>query len=130
MRDAKRPGIDRTLKPREAAQLAANLNVKVYTIDAGGDPPSNAPPEAAAQRLAGRKALKDVAEMTNGKSFQATSGTELLAAYREISLLEKTGTDAPIYRRYFEDYKWCAAVAVVLLLLAHTLDRTLWRTVT
>lgn len=130
VRDAKRPGIDRTLKPREAAQLAANLNVKVYTIDTGGEPPPGAPPELVAQRLAGRQALKDVADMTGGKSFHATSGPELLAAYKEISLLEKGPEVAPIFRRYFEDYKWFAGAALVFILAAHALDRTLWRAVT
>jgi Ca-activated chloride channel family protein len=128
--DAKRPGIDRTMRPREAAQLASNLGIKIYTIDAGGDPPPGAPPEVINQRLAGRESLQKVAEMTGGKSFAATSGTELLAAYREISALEKSTDDAPIYRRYYEYYAWCAGIALVLLLTAHVLDRTLWRVVT
>ncbi len=128
--DAKRPGIDRTLRPREAAQLAANLNIKVYTIDAGGELPQGATPEMIAQRNAGRKAMKDVAEMTNGKTFHATNGTELLAAYREISTLEKGPEKAAIYRRYFEYYAWFAVASLVLVLLAHSLDRTLWRAVT
>lgn len=130
VRDAKRPGIDRTLKPREAAQLAANLHVRVYTIDAGGDPPPGAPADMVAQRRAGRQALKDVAEMTGGKSFHAASGAEQLAAYREISALEKGPEPAPIYRRYFSYYAWCAGAALVLVLAAHALDRTLWRAVT
>jgi Ca-activated chloride channel family protein len=128
--DAKRPGIDRTMKPRESAQLAANLGIRIYTIDTGGDPPAGAPPDVVKQRLEGREALKKVAEMTGGRSFGATSGTDLLAAYREISTLEKAIDDAPIYRRYYEYYAWCAGVALVLLLTAHTLDRTLWRVVT
>ncbi len=128
--DAKRPGIDRTLRPREAAQLAANLNIKVYTIDAGGEPPPGATAEMIEQRKGGQQALKDVADMTKGKSFRVTSGSELLAAYREISLLEKGPEKAPIYREYFEDYKWFAAAALVLLVVTHALDRTLWRTVT
>ena len=122
-----RPGIDRTMRPREAAQLAANLGVRVYTIDTGGDSPPGAPPDVVALREEGRATLQKVAEMTGGRSFAATSGTELLAAYREISLLEKVEVDAPIYRRYFEDYGWCAAAALVLLLAAHVLDRTAWR---
>ncbi len=127
---AKRPGIDRTMRPREAAQLAANLGIRVYTIDTGGDPPPGAPADLVAQRLAGRESMQKVAEMTGGRSFAATSGTELLAAYREISTLEKVEIKAPIYRRYFEDYRWCAAAALVLILAAHALDRTLWRAVT
>ena len=118
------------MKPREAAQLAANLGIRIYTIDTGGEPPPGAPPDATKQRLDGRATLQTIAEMTGGKSFAATSGTELLAAYREISLLEKTAQDAPIYRRYFEYYAWCAGIALVLLLSAHALDRTLWRVVT
>lgn len=129
-RDAKKGGIDRTMRPREAAQLAANLGIRIYTIDTGGEPPPDAPADAAKQRLDGRAALRAVAEMTGGKSFAATSGNELLAAYREISLLEKTEEAAPIYRRHFEYYWWCAAAALVLLLLAHALDRTAWRVVT
>lgn len=127
---AKRAGIDRTMKPREAAQLAYNLGIRVYTIDAGGDPPAGAKPEEVAQRLVGRESLKKVAEMTGGKSFAATSGPELLAAYREISTLEKTIDDAPNYRRYYEYYAWCAGLALLLLLTAHALDRTLWRVAT
>ncbi len=128
--DAKRPGLDRTMKPREAAQLAANLGVRVYTIDTGGDPPIGAAPDVVKQRLEGRETLKRVAEMTGGRSFAATSGTELLAAYREIGALEKVVVKAPIYRRYFEYYAWCAGAALVLILTAHALDRTLWRVVT
>jgi Ca-activated chloride channel family protein len=126
---ASKPGIDRTLKPREAAQLAANLGIRIYTIDSGGEPPPGATPEVVKQRLAGRESLNKVAEMTGGKSFAATSGPELLAAYREISTLEKTEEDAPIYRRYYEYYAWCAGLALVFLLAAHALDRTLWRVV-
>lgn len=128
--NAKRPGIDRTMKPREAAQLAANLGVRVYTIDTASDLPSGAPPNLVKQREEGRASLQAVAEMTGGKSFAATSGTELLAAYREISALEKVVDEAPIYRRYFEYYWWCAGIALVLLLAAHALERTLWRVVT
>lgn len=122
-----RPGIERTMKPREAAQLAANLGVRVYTIDTGGDSPPGAAADVIKQREEGRATLQRVAEMTGGRSFAATSGTELLAAYREISTLEKTPEDAPIYRRYFEYYGWCAGAALVLLLAAHVLDRTAWR---
>jgi Ca-activated chloride channel family protein len=126
---ASKPGVDRTMKPREAAQLAANLGIRIYTIDAGGEPPPNAPPAVVQQRLEGRQALSKVAEMAGGKSFSATSGPELLAAYREISKLEKTEEPAPIYRRYYEYYAWAGGLGLVLLLAAHVLDRTLWRVV-
>ncbi|MCS6865825.1 MAG: VWA domain-containing protein [Gemmataceae bacterium] len=128
--NAQQPGIDRTIRPREAAQLAAALGIRVYTLDTGDDPPPGASPEAVAQRLAGRRTLQAIAEMTGGRSFPAARGDELLAAYREISELEKTRDEAPIYRRYFEYSSWFAGAAFVLLLIAHLLERTLWRVVT
>jgi Ca-activated chloride channel family protein len=122
-------GPEAPLKPRQAAQLAANLGIKVYTIDAGGPPPPTATPDEAAQREAGRQALRDVVSLTGGQSFAASSGPELLAAYKEIDALEKTEAVSYQYRRYFEYYPWCAAAALALLLAAHLLDRTRWRTV-
>jgi len=115
------------LTPRQAAQLAANLGVKVYTIDAGGAPPPDAAPEAAEQRAAGKEALRVVAEMTGGRTFAAPNGADLLAAYREISALEKTPILTFQYRRYFDHTPWAAGLAAGLLTLAHLLDRTRWR---
>jgi len=117
------------LKPRQAAQLAANLGIKLYTIDAGGEPPSGAAPELVEQRRLGRETLQAISAMTGGRSFSATSGTQLLAAYKEISALEKSRIESFQYRRYFEYYGWCAAVAAAGLLAAHLMERTRWRTV-
>ena len=120
---------DDPLRPRQAAQLAANLGVAVYAIDAGGDPPAGAGADVVGQRRAGREALRAVAEMTGGRSFAASSGADLLAAYREIDALEKVEVESHVYRRHHEYYPWCAAAAVALLFIAHVLDKTRWRVV-
>lgn len=123
-----REGPDAPLMPRQAAQLAVNLGIKVYTIDAGGVLPPNAAPEQVQQRRDGRQTLHDVADLTGGRSFAASSGTDLLAAYREIDALEKAeALSFQTYRRYHEYYPWCAAAAAGLLLAAHLLGRTRWR---
>lgn len=122
-----RDGPNAALMPRQAAQLPANLGIKIYTIDAAGDPSPTATPEEREQRLEGRKILQAIAAMTEGKSFAATSGAELLEAYREIDRLEKREVISYYYRRYFEYYPWFAGAAAALLLLAHVLDRSLWR---
>ena len=121
---------EETLRPKQTAQLAANLGVKVYTIDAGGEPPPGSPAELIEQRRAGKETLQSVAAITGGRAFTASDGMELLAAYREIDALEKSKSVSYVYRRYFEYYPWCAAAAFVFLLLAHVLDRTRWRTLT
>jgi Ca-activated chloride channel family protein len=123
-----RQGADDPLKPKQAAQLAANLGIKIYSIDAGGEPSAAMPPELLEQRRVGRETLQAISNMTGGRSFAAPNGTELLAAYKEISSLEKTPVESFQYRRYFEYYPWCAAAALVLIVAAHLLERTRWRT--
>jgi Ca-activated chloride channel homolog len=120
---------DESHTPRRAAQLAANLSFPIYTIDAGGDLPATADPETIASREIGRKTLRDVAEMTGGKAFAATDGAAMLAAFREIDALERAPVETFQYRRYFEYYAWCAAAAVVFLLVTHLLDRSRWRAI-
>lgn len=117
------------LKPKQAAQLAANLGIKIYSIDAGGEPSLGMPAELQEQRRIGRETLQAVSTMTGGRAFAASSGTELLAAYREISSLEKSRAESFQYRRYFEYYPWCAVAALTFLLAAHLMERTRWRTV-
>jgi Ca-activated chloride channel family protein len=118
---------DAALKPRAAAQLAANLGYAIFTIDAGPDPAPDAPPDD--ERRQGREILRQVAEMTGGRAFTATAGADMRAAYKQIDGLARSPVAAYQYRRYFEFYGWCAAAAVVFLLVAHVLDRTAWRTV-
>jgi Ca-activated chloride channel homolog len=124
-----REGPSDPLKPKQAAQLAANLGIRVYTIDAGGEPTSAMPVKQREQRSVGRETLQAVADLTGGRSFSATSGGELLAAYKEISTLEKSAVPSFQYRRYFEYYPWFAAAAVVFIMMAHLLERTRWRSV-
>lgn len=119
-------GPDAGLWPRQAAQLAANLGYKVYTIDAGPEPDPGAPPDD--ERRQGRETLRAIAEMTGARAFVATRGTDMLAAYKEIDAAERVPVETFQYRRYFELYGWCAATAAALLALTRVLDRTRWRT--
>ncbi|MBA4188588.1 MAG: hypothetical protein C0467_11360 [Planctomycetaceae bacterium] len=120
-------GPDAGLWPRQAAQLAANLGYKIYTIDPAPAPDPNAPPDD--ERRQGRDTLRAVAEMTGGRSFVATGGPEMLAAFKEIDAAERVPVETFQYRRYFEFYWWCAGVAVACIAMAHVVERTRWRTV-
>jgi len=122
-----RDGPNATLMPRQAAQLAANLGITIHTIDTAGEPAPTATPEEREQRRTGQEVLKAIAAMTGGKAFAATSGQDLLDAYREIDTREKQPAASFLYRRYFEYYPWFAGAAAVVLLLSHVLDRTVWR---
>jgi Ca-activated chloride channel family protein len=122
-------GPDAMHKPREAAQLAANLKFPIYTIDCGGILPPNATPDAKTEREEGQETMKAIASMTNGRAFSANSGAEFLAACKEIGQLEKDTVVSFQYRRYFEFFSWFSGAAIVLMLTTHVLERTRWRTV-
>jgi Ca-activated chloride channel family protein len=116
------------LRPRQAASIAANLGIPIYTIDTGGDPPANNP-DVAKQRIAGRQINEDVANMTGGKSFTANDGPQLLDVCRQIDAMERQPIVSSVYRRYHEYYPWLALAAVALATLAFGLDQTVWRRV-
>src|SRR5437667_108251 len=63
--------------PRQASQIAANLGIPVYAIDAGGEGGSGkevtareeAAPDTAARRSEGIRTLQEVARITRGRYF-------------------------------------------------------------
>jgi len=120
-------GKDAGLWPKQAAQLAANLGYKIYTIDAGPEPDPASPADD--ERRQGRETLRVVAEMTGGRAFTATGGPAMLTAFKEIDATQRVPVETFQYRRYFEFYWWCAGVAVACIALACVLDRTRWRVV-
>jgi hypothetical protein len=115
------------LTPRQAAQIAAQQGVAIYTIDAGPALGSDAKPEDRAVREVGQKSLAAVAEMTGGRSFAAHDAVGMRDALAEIDRLERTPAESFQYRRYVEGLPGFAAAAVVCLLLALGLESTIWR---
>jgi Ca-activated chloride channel family protein len=115
------------LTPRQAAQIAANRGIPVYTIDAGGVAAPDAKPEDVAERALGRKALESVATMTNGKYFAAHDAAALLTACAAIDRLERKPIESFQYRRYAEGYPECAGIALACFAAVLGLEATRWR---
>jgi Ca-activated chloride channel family protein len=121
------------LKPRQAAQLAANLHVPIYTIDAGGEPSAketegdNA--QAMEQRAEGERSLQAIAKLTGGRSFKARDTKSLLAVCQAIDHLERQEIQSFQYRRYYEAYPWLAGAALALLVGVQLLELTIWQRV-
>jgi Ca-activated chloride channel family protein len=123
--------------PRQAAQIAASLDVPIYTIDAGGGAaglaePGEAPADGtsispAERRRLAVETLQDLARITHGHYFPADDTDGLLAACRDIDRLERTDVQSFQYRRYHEGYPWFGGAAFLLLFLAAALDFTIWR---
>ncbi|GIW83509.1 MAG: aerotolerance regulator BatA [Gemmataceae bacterium] len=116
------------LRPRQAAQLAANLGIPVYAIDPAGELPADSPPEMRRNREIGRQTLQDIAAMTGGQYLPASEGIALREAFRQLDRLERAPTITYLYRRYFEYYPHALAAALVGLFLLCWLETTWWRT--
>jgi Ca-activated chloride channel family protein len=122
------------LKPRQAAQLAANLGVPIYAIDAGAETPSGASveggeKESAANRQKAEQALRGVAQLTGGRYFSAHDAATLLAVCGDIDRLERGPIESFQYRRYREAAPWLGLAALVALAVVAGLEGTAWRRV-
>ncbi|TWT63393.1 vWA domain-containing protein [Rubinisphaera italica] len=97
------------LEPVQAAELAATMGIKVYTIGVGtkGQAPVPVTDAFGRQRIQwmpvniDEETLTKVAEVTGGKYFRATDTDSLANIYTEIDQLEKTKVEA----KHFVDYR-------------------------
>jgi Ca-activated chloride channel family protein len=115
------------LKPLQAGQLAGNLGIPIYAIDAApaGDAPGG---EAEGDAQRARETLEKLAKMTQGRYFHATDGAALTQALGAIDRLERDLIESYRYRRYAEAYPWLAAAAFVCWFVVLALEATWWRT--
>jgi Ca-activated chloride channel family protein len=123
------------ITPQTAAEAAAAVGVKVYTVGAGTRGLAPYP----TQDFFGNKVyrpmqvdidedvLKKIAATTNGRYFRATDTASLRNVYEEIDRAEKTAFEAPEFLDYRELYPWLAWPALALLLLEIVLAETVLR---
>lgn len=101
------------IKPMTAAQVAKEYDVKVYTIGVGTRGNAMAPMSRRAdgQYIFGmarveidEELLTEIAELTGGEYFRATSTESLEQIYAYIDELEKTEIEINVFKRYSEEY--------------------------
>ncbi len=112
------------LKPRQAAQLAANLGVPIYAIDASPEPKNK---EEADEVERARVMMQTIAKMTDGTYFRAQDARGLSRAYESIDRMERERILSFQYRRYREGFAWFAAAALAAWLVMIALEATVWR---
>ena len=109
------------LKPRQAGQLAGNLQIPIYAIDA-------APTEAAeGDNAKAQETMQEIAKLTQGRYFRAADGAALTQAMETIDRLERNAIRSFHYRRYDESYPWFALAALACWLSIVALEATWWR---
>ena len=106
------------LTPPDAAQAAAALGIKVYTVGAGSDQPRATGIFGFVQggNEIDEATLKKIAEITKAKYFRATDLKSLEETYKAIDQMEKTKIELDQYTRYEE--KFAPFLVLGLLCLA------------
>ncbi len=114
------------VKPLTAAEIAREFNVKVYTIGIGSTGDALTP---VSRRSDGRyifglarveideDLLRQIAEMTDGSYFRATSAESLERIYQQIDQLEKTEIEVTTIKRYSEEFHRFALFGLLFLVL-------------
>jgi Ca-activated chloride channel family protein len=108
------------LKPLDAAGIAAQAGVRVYTIGIGGGSLGIRTPFGTLRRRAGdldTKTLEAIARETGGRYFQATDTAQLEAVYDELDRLEPSERDSRTYRPMKSLYAWPGGAALALVFL-------------
>jgi Ca-activated chloride channel family protein len=121
--------------PVTASNIAAAIDVKIYTIGAGSQGtalyPVNDP-------LLGKRfvpmpveideeVLKQIAANTNGRYFRATDTKKLSEIYTEIGELEKTKIEVKEFTRYDEYFHYFLLVGLMLFVLEMVLANSVFR---
>ncbi|HHY86211.1 MAG TPA: VWA domain-containing protein [Verrucomicrobia bacterium] len=132
------------IDPVPAAQLAAALGAKVYTIGIGVEEPCYLPefePSTGRLRLdangnviprlllqpANYSLLDRMSELSNARSYRAKNRSELQSIYDEIDRLEKTEINLRRYTLHTPLFQWPLLTAFALLAIELTLANTRYR---
>ncbi len=112
-----------SIGPAEAAEIAAALRIRVYTIGVveERDRASDFTTAIDADLLA------FIAEHTGARYFEAATAEDLAQVYDEIASLETSRVGDEAFARHTELGLWLAAAGAILLLGEHGLGRTLLR---
>lgn len=112
--------------PRQTAQIAANLQIPIYAIDAGSETGPDDGAAAAEARAGGANTLRSLAQLTSGRHFQARDTETLLSVCAEIDRLERSPIESFQYRRYYDGFVWFGLTAFAVLLALQMFERTVW----
>ncbi len=121
--------------PREAAKIAAESGIKLYTVGIGrsGVVPFPREDEFGNRVLVGaefridEELLRDMAQAGGGRYFHASNSEGLAEVYSEIDKLEKSEFEESKYSEYTELFSWFAGSGLAVILLVGVLMETRFR---
>ena len=101
----------------EAAEIAAQQNIKIYTVGIGADSQQNRGFFQTASAL-DERTLKKIAKMTKAKYFRARDTQEFQRIYKELDRLEPIVRDQEEWRPRTDLFYWPLSIALFFLSLA------------
>ena len=119
------------IDPITAAELAAQFNVKIYTIGAGTNQSyTRIPGRGLIRNEIDEQTLIQIAKVTGGRYFRATDIAALESIYSEISSLERSEIEVNEYTQYTELYGWFLIPAFILGMGMEVTRRSIFRMIT
>jgi Ca-activated chloride channel family protein len=123
------------LDPLLAAEAAAAMKVKVYTVGIGERGTAPMPVFMGGQKVGYQNVAVDVdedtlqkiADKTGGKYYRADNAERFQQIYAEIDKLEKTDASVKKYTQFDELFPWFIAGGLLLLLIELALGQTIFR---
>ncbi|MFM7151107.1 MAG: vWA domain-containing protein [Gemmataceae bacterium] len=114
--------------PIQSARAAELVQVPIYCLDVG-PPPEDMPEgdERTSRRTRAREMLRDLARTTGGSYWPAGEASSLNQALEQFQSLERSDSAGEYFQRYHELYPWLALAAFAMMVLALTLEQTIWR---
>jgi len=124
------------IAPVTAAEIAKTFGIRVYTVGVGtigtAPFPVQTPYGMQLRNMEVKideKTLQDIASITGGKYFRATSNTKLAEIYKEIDLLEKSKIEVREFSRKSEEFLPFAVAGILLLVLSQFLNVSFFRSI-
>jgi Ca-activated chloride channel homolog len=123
------------IEPLMAADAAAALGVKVYTVGIGEQGSAPMPVFMGGQKVGYQNVpvdvdedtLQKIADKTGGRYYRADNAEKFQQIYAEIDKLEKTEATISKYTEYKELFPWFVAAGFLLLAIEIALGQTLFR---
>lgn len=124
------------IDPMDAAQLAEVFGIRVYTIGVGSIGKARSPVGIVNGQYVfdwvdveiDEDLMHEIADLTGGKYFRATSRSKLESIYAEIDELEKTRFNVMQYSRRKEEHFPFILAALAVFLIEFVLRKTVLRT--
>jgi Ca-activated chloride channel family protein len=114
------------MPPLEAARLAAQSGLRIYTIGVGAAPGSGFFDMGGGNSDLDEDTLQAIAKTTGGEYFRATDASALRAVYHQIDRLEPAAGNQQWLRPADEWFTWPLAVALLLSIPAAWVGGRVW----